>query len=139
MLPYSVDQSSKKRTSDSVTNTPLPWLTFPTVASAHLIYQTQGCRSQASGASDTNCYLEVLWPFWDSVSASLVVTDSYLIPCTALILPNILHRSSKRIGFLFPSFCFCFASETYFIISRLDFPNGPPLGQNAFARTAFPF
>lgn len=97
----------KKQKTDSITSDFIAVVTFPTVAAAHLIAQVKNYPDQASIGDG------ILQQENAPLSASLTITETYLVICTVLLVPTGVRSSVKRICLLAVTGVFCISSETY--------------------------
>jgi hypothetical protein len=97
----------KKRLADTITGNLITHVTFPTVASAHLITQIRSWPPESSVNEQTLAQLRA------SLAASLTITEIYLSLCIILLLPGLFARSPKRLCLLAITGVFCLLSETY--------------------------
>jgi len=121
----------KKKGSDSITSGFIAVLTFPTVAAAHLVTQVQGYPSES--LED-----QLSKQIHASISASLIITETYLNLCIILLVPSLLVRSFNRILLLAATGFFCVAAETYLFFAVPSIRNKTRIFNRSFIVNSVP-
>lgn len=116
----------KKRIEDAITSDFIAIVTFPTVASAHLITQVRSWPSQSSVGDQT------LQQMYASLAASLIIIETYLPLCIILLLPGVFTRTPKRLCLLAATGVFCVLSETYLYLALPSIRQAPGVFERTF-------
>ena len=119
-----------KRKSDTINNDFIALVTFPTIASAHLITQVRSWPLEKSlvDVDDETLLLQMR----ASLAASLIVTETYLLLCIILILPGLFARVPKRLCLLAITGIFGVASETYLYFALPSLRRAPGIFERSF-------
>ncbi|PMD40913.1 hypothetical protein L207DRAFT_633853 [Hyaloscypha variabilis F] len=121
----------RKRSVDAITSDFIAIVTFPTIASAHLLTQIQ---SWSSGASLDDMTLQQMGA---SLSASLIINEAYLSLCNVLLLPGVFVRTPKRLCLLAVTGVFCVISEAYLYFALPSVRQTPGIFERTFLIDSF--
>ena len=123
----------RKRKVDAIASDFVAVVTFPTVASAHLVTQIRSWPTESSVNADT------LEQKRASLAASLIITETYLSFCLVLLLPgHFAHRAPKRQSLLAVTGIFCVVSETYLHFGLPSIRNTPGVFERSFSGNSLP-
>lgn len=124
----------QKSRSDSITTDLIALVTFPTVASAHLITQINNYPYETSAGDWTLSQIHA------SMAASLIITETYLAICVILLFVTILPRPRrvKRIVLLALTGIFCVISEVCLFFSIPSIRKTPGIFGRFFIVDSFP-
>jgi len=122
----------RKRKSDAITSDFIALVTFPTVASAHLITQIRSWPSESSVDDETLLQMRA------SLAASLIITETYYSLCIILLLPALFVRTPKRLCLLALTGIFCVLSETYLYFAIPSIHHAPGVFERSFIVDSFP-
>lgn len=115
----------KKRTADAITNDSIAMITFPCVGSAHLISQVCNWPSEMIDE-------DTLGQMRASLSASLIIVETYLALCVILLLPGLFSRVPKRLSLLGTTGILCVVSESYLYVALPGIRHAPGVFERSF-------
>jgi hypothetical protein len=122
----------RKRVADTITSDFIAQVTFPIVASAHLITQIRSWPLESSINDEASAQLRA------SLAASLIITETYLSLCIILILPGLFARTPKRLCLLAVTGIFCVFSETYLYFALPSIRHAPGVFERTFIIDSLP-
>lgn len=108
----------KKRIADAITSDLIATITFPCVASAHLITQVRSWPLVV----ENNATEEQMRA---SLAASLIVIETYLLLGMFLILPGLFSCVPKRLSLIAMTGIFCITADLYLYFSLQTIGRGP--------------